>query len=78
MICTSLFCRRGLPVGADGGAVNHLDIAVIGSGDSIHHPIPNARLSPSNEAVVAGGARAITLGQVSPWRTGSKHPEDAV
>lgn len=24
------------------------------------------------------GARAITLGQVSPWRTGSQHPEDAV
>lgn len=33
---------------------------------------------PSHEAVVAGGAWAIALGQITPRRTGSQHPEDAV
>jgi hypothetical protein len=35
------FCRRGLLVGANGCAVNHLDVAIVGSGDGVHHPIPN-------------------------------------
>ena len=40
--------------------------------------VPHARFPPSHEAVVAGGARAVALGQVAPWCTGSQHPEDAV
>jgi hypothetical protein len=78
MICIPLFCRRGLLVSANGGAVDHLDVAVVGGGEGLHHPLPDTRLPPSHEAIVAGGARAVTLGQVAPWRTGSQHPEDAV
>jgi len=73
-----LFYRRGLLVGANGGAVDHLDGAVVSGGDGIHQPTPYARLPPSHEAVVAGGARAVALGQVTPRRTGAQHPEDAV
>lgn len=65
-------------MGANGGAVYHLDVAVMGDGNCIHHPVPHARLSPSHEAVVAGGARAIAVGQVAPWRSRSQNPEDAV
>ena len=47
-------------------------------GDGVHHPIPHACFPPSNEAVAAGGARAVTLRQVAPRRTRTQHPEDAV
>ena len=73
-----LFCRRGLLVGADGGAVDHLDVAVVRGGDGVHQPVPDTCLPPSHEAVVAGGAWAVALRQVAPRRTGSQHPEDAV
>jgi hypothetical protein len=62
----------------NGGAVDHLDVAVMGSGDGVHHPVPNARFAPSHEAIVAGGPSAIALRQVTPWRTGAKYPEDTI
>lgn len=73
-----LFCRRRLLVGANGGAVDHLDSAIVRGGDGIHQSVPHACLSPSHEAVVAGGARAVALGQVAPRRSRRQHPEDAV
>ena len=73
-----LFCRRGLLVGANGGAIDHLYLAVVRGGDGGHQLVPHARLSPSHEAVVAGGARAIAFGQIAPRCTGAQHPEDAV
>lgn len=72
------FCRRSLLVGANGGAVDHLDVAVVRGGDGVHQPIPHARLSPSREAVVARGARAVALGQVAPRRPRPQYPEDSV
>ena len=62
-------------MGASGSAVDHLDVAVVGSGDGIHHPIPDASFSPWHEAVVAGGARTVALRQVAHWRARSQHPE---
>lgn len=47
-------------------------------GDGVHHPVPNTCLPPSHEAVVAGGSRAIPFREVTPRRTGSQNPEDAV
>src|ERR1700743_1516981 len=78
MICTPAFCRRSLLVRPDGSTVDHLDRAVMRGADRVHQPIPCARLSPSYEAIVAGGAWAIALRQVSPGSTGSQHPENAV
>src|SRR3546814_719993 len=72
------FCRRGLLVGANGGAVDHLDGAVVGGSDGVHQVVPYACLPPSGEAVVTGGTWAIALRQVAPRRTGTQHPEDAV
>ena len=62
----------------DGGAVDHLDVAIIGSGDGVHHSIPDPRLPPSDKAIVTGSARAIAFGKITPRRAGSEHPENAV
>lgn len=64
------FWRRGLLVGANGGDVDHLDVAVVRSGDGVDQSVPHTCLSPSHEAVVAGGARAIALRQVAPLEVG--------
>src|SRR5579859_7619141 len=58
---------------ANGGAIDHLDVAVVNGGDGAHKPVPYARFSPSNEAIVACGARAIAVRQIAPRRTGSQH-----
>jgi hypothetical protein len=52
-------------------------VAVICGSDGVHEAFPDACLPPSHKAVVAGIARAIALGQVAPWRTGSQNPENA-
>lgn len=78
MIWTLLFCRRSLLVRPDRGTVDHLDVAVVRCADGVHQSVPYARLPPSIEAVLAGGARAVTLRRVAPWRTRPQHPEDAV
>ena len=65
-------------MGADGGAIDHLDVAVMRDGDGIHQSGPHAGLPPSYEAVVARGAWAVALGQVTPWCAGAQNPEDAV
>lgn len=72
------FCGRGLLVDPNGGAVDHLDVAIMRGRDGVHHPIPYPGLSPSHEAIVARRAWAITLGQIAPWGAGSQHPEDAI
>lgn len=63
---------------SDGSAVDHLDGAIVRGTDGVHQLVPHACLSPSIEAVVTGGARPIALGQVTPRRPGTQHPEDAV
>lgn len=65
-------------MGANGDAVDHLDVAIVGSSDGIHHPIPDTCLPPPHEAVVAGGAWDVAFGQITPRRTGSQNPENAV
>ena len=44
------FCRRGLLVGANGGAVDHLDVAVMRGSDGVHQSVPYGRLTPSHKA----------------------------
>src|SRR5258706_8929859 len=78
MISIPLFCRRSLLVRPNGSAVDHLDVAIVGSGDGIHHPVPHACFAPAHEAIIAGRARPISLRQIARWRTGTKHPEDSV
>jgi len=63
---------------ADGRAVDHLHIALVGGGDGIHQPIPDARFAPAYEAVVAGRVGAITLRKIAPRRARAQHPKDAV
>jgi hypothetical protein len=72
------FCRRALLMDANYGGIDHLQFAIMGLGDGIHEAVPNTCFAPSDKAIVAGGAWAVPLGQIAPWRTGSQHPEDAV
>ena len=59
------------------GTVYHLDIAVIGFGNRDHDAVPDPRLAPTIEAVVARRIRAVSLRQVAPRRAGAQHPENA-
>lgn len=62
----------------DRSAVDHLDVAVVCDRYGIHQQVPHTCFPPSHETVVAGGARAVSLRQVTPRCTRPKHPEDAV
>jgi hypothetical protein len=44
--------------GRERGAVDHLNVAIVSSGNGVHQLVPHTGLPPSHEAVVAGGARA--------------------
>jgi hypothetical protein len=72
------FCRRALLMDANYGGIDHLQPTIMGLGDGIHEAVPNTCFAPSDKAIVAGGAWAVPLWQIAPWRTGSQHPEDAV
>lgn len=50
----------------------------MGSGDGVHHPIPDACFSPSDETIVAGGAWSVALRQITPRGAGAQHPKDTV
>lgn len=52
-------------MGTNRAAVDHLDAALVRSGDGVHQPVPYACLSPSHEAIVAGGARVMPLRRVT-------------
>ena len=54
---------------AHDGGIDHLHGRIVSRRQAIHDPIPDACLSPANEAIVASGMRSIVLGQITPWRT---------
>jgi len=62
----------------DNRRIKHLDIRFADIRYSIQDAIPDACLSPSIEAVVAGRVGAKASRQIPPRRTGAQDPEDAV
>src|SRR6266700_2572951 len=44
-----------------------LDRRIMGNGQRIHDPSPDASPSPANEAIVAGGVWAELMWQIAPW-----------
>lgn len=72
------FCRRALLMDANNGGIDHLHLTIMDFGDGVHEAVPHTCFPPSHEAIVAGGAWAISLRQVSPWSSRSQHPEDTV
>ncbi len=72
------FSRRPVLVEADARTVDYDDLAVIGGGHGLQDTVPNARLPPANEAVVAGGVRTVALGNVPPGRACAKAPKNTV
>ncbi len=63
---------------ADTGTVGHDDIAIESLLNLAQNMIPDARLAPSNKAVVAGCIRAISIRNVCPGRACPKAPQDTV
>ena len=49
---------------ADNGSVDHLDSRIMGSGECIYDPAPDARPPPANETIVAGGVWTKVVWQV--------------
>src|SRR6266702_3499849 len=47
-------------------------------GQRIHDLVPHSSPAPANEAVVAGGVRPKVLRQITPRRTRTQNPKDAV
>ncbi len=50
----------------------------MGFDNGIHQLIPDAGLAPPIEAVISRRIGAVTLWQITPRRTRSQHPENAV
>jgi hypothetical protein len=49
-------------VHAYNGRIDHLHGRIVSRRQAIHDPIPDACLSPANEAIVAGGMRSLVPG----------------
>src|SRR6266545_53311 len=47
-------------------------------GQRLHDLVPHSSPAPANEAVVAGGVRPKVLRQITPRRTRTQNPKDAV
>jgi len=62
----------------DTGAVNDDDIAIKSLGNLAQSMIPDIRLAPSHEPVVASGISAISIRNVLPGRACPEPPQDAV
>ena len=62
----ALFGVRTVLADADGGEIDHLDVAVVGLRDRLEDAVPHAVFRASNEAVVAGLERAAAVRDVGP------------
>jgi oxygen-independent coproporphyrinogen-3 oxidase len=65
-------------VNANTGRVDHDDVAVISLRNGFKKTIPDTGLSPTHEAVVAGGWRPVTFRNFRPRRPSSEAPKDAI
>src|SRR5271170_7808971 len=63
---------------ADNGCVDHLDCRIMRGSERSHDLSPDASPSPTNEAVVAGGVRAVAVREITPRRARPQDPKDAV
>jgi hypothetical protein len=68
----------GVLMYADNRRIDHLYGCVMGGCQRIHDAGPDARSSPANEAIVAGGVRAKVARQIAPRRARAQDPKDAV
>ena len=59
-------------------AIDHLNFAVMGLGNSCHQPVPDASLAPAIKAIVGGRVGSIPFGQITPRRSRSQHPKDTI
>ena len=63
---------------ADNRRIDHLHGCVMTGGQRVHDPVPDARPSPANEAIVAGGVWAKVVRQIAPRRARTQDPKDAI
>ena len=74
------FCARRMMMGADHGAINHLEFVWRDPGvvQRVQDVLPQSRQSPAAELTVDRRPLAELLGQVAPRRTGSRDPENPI
>ena len=72
------FDVRGVLMHPDGGGRDHLKVAALSLRHRYENRGPNPDFPPADEPVVTGRGRAIALWVISPRRTSSKTPIDAV
>jgi hypothetical protein len=65
-------------VHAHAGCIDHLYPAIVGGGQRFHDLVPDASLSPANEAIVASRVWPIVLWQIAPRCTRTQNPKDAI
>lgn len=65
-------------VNANAGTVDHDDVAVAGGGHRFQNPVPDARLPPPHEAIVAGSVWSIALRDIPRGRARPEAPENTV
>ena len=63
---------------ADNRGVDHLHGCIMRSSKRPNNLAPDPSLSPTDEAVVAGGVRTKAVGQIAPRGSGPQNPKDAV
>lgn len=63
---------------ADTGTVDHDDIAIESPGNLAQNIVPDTRLTPPDEPVVASCIRAISIRNVCPGRACPEPPQNAV
>ena len=63
---------------ADNGGIDHLDSGIMGAGKCIDDAAPDTSPPPVDEAIVVSGVWAKRLGQITPGRSGTQDPEDAI
>ena len=68
----------GVLMNAHNGRVDHLDGRIMGGSKRLHDPTPYSSSSPTDEAVVAGGARTVATRQIAPRCAGLQDPKDTV
>lgn len=60
------------------GCIDHLDSSIVSSGKRFHDTAPDTSSPPPNEAVVARGVWTKRLWQITPGRSGSQDPKNAI
>lgn len=75
---TPPFCAAGGTVGADNGAVDHMQTIFGFLRQPVEYLLPDPALAPAILAVVTGRIRAVSFRQIAPWASSPQNIIDTV